>query len=189
MEKREKILVGFLCVAAVGAGIWYGYTYFWGNYTDWGQQITENVQKIEEAQRKAAQIEQLVGDVKTTTKDLKYARRQLPEQGEFYTLLAKLEQEARDAGISDDKIITFSRSQTRSRGLVQAMSISAEFQEINLAQTISMLWRFDNMERLIDLKSFQIRPNTSEEQNQFIFDLSMTINVYMLQEEASAEEA
>lgn len=188
MEKREKILVGLLCVAAVGAGIYYGYSYFWGNYVSWGKQIDENVQRIKEAQREARQIEQLVEDVKTTRRELKKARRRLPEQGEFYTLLARLESLARDeAGIPSDNIITFSQSQTRSRGMVRVMGISAQFQQITLDQAVTMLWEFKNMERLIDLNSFQLSPQETEEGN-YVFNLNMTLNVYMLQDNTSESQ-
>jgi Tfp pilus assembly protein PilO len=181
MDRRERILVGLLAVAAVGAGIYYGYSYFWGNYVSWGQQIDENVQRIKEAQREASQIEQLVEDVINTRRELKKSRRRLPQQGEFYTLLAKLEQQARDAGIPDDKIITFSRSQTRSRGMVKVMGISAQFEQISLDQAVQMLWKFKNMERLVDLNNFQMSPQETEEGG-FVFNLNMTLNVYMLQD-------
>ena len=104
MEKRERVLLIVLCLAAVGAGVYYGYNYFWGNYVEWGKEIEQNVQRIEEAQRKAAQIEQLVEEVKVTTRELKEARRQLPQEGEFYTLLSNLESQARDAGIPDARV-------------------------------------------------------------------------------------
>jgi len=190
MERREKILLGFLVCAAVGAVFYYGYTFFWGNYVEWGETIQENVQKIQEAQRQASQIEQLVNEFRNTSRELKKARRMLPEQGEFYELLAKLEQQAQDAGIPDKKIITFSRSQTKSRGLVRVMSIQAQFKSLSLEQMVSMLWRFENMRRLIDLQSFQLNPKQT--QTQYFFDLNMTMNVYMLKEarsNSSAEEA
>jgi len=188
VERRERILLIILSVAAVGAGFYYGYTFFWGNYVAWGEQIEQNVQRIQEAQRKAAQIEQLVEEVKVTTRELKEARRQLPREGEFYTLLAELESQARKSGIPDDKIITFSRSQTQTDGMVRRMAISAKFQEIGLEETISMLWRFENMQRLIDLQRFDLNP-TQTDSNQFIFDLNLVLNVYMLQDEVEGEEA
>lgn len=188
MEKRERLLLILLSIAVVGAGFYYGYTFFWGNYVAWGEQIEQNVQRIQEAQRKAAQIEQLVEEVKVTTRELKEARRQLPREGEFYSLLAKLESQARNSGIPDDKIITFSRTQTQTDGIVRTMAISAKFQEIGFEETITMLWRFENMERLIDLQRFDLSP-VETNSNSFRFDLNLVLNVYMLQDEAEGEEA
>lgn len=186
MEKRERFLLIILCIAAVGAGFYYGYTVFWRNYLVWGEQIQQNVQKIREAQRKAAQIQQLVEEVKVTTRELKEARRQLPREGEFYSLLAKLETEARNSGIPDEKIITFSRTQTQTDGIVRKMAVSAQFQEIGLKETISMLWHFENMERLIDLQKFDLNP-VKTDSNQVIFDLNLVLNVYMLRDDAEEE--
>lgn len=189
MEKREKYLFILLCAAAVGAGFYYGYNYFWGNYQQWGQDIEVNVQRIREAQRQATQIEELVKKVEVTIRELKEVRRQLPQEGEFYTLLSKLENEARNAGIPDNKIITFSRSQTRSQGMVREMSINAQFKEIGFQQTVDMLWRFENMERLIDLQTFSLSPVDTESQ-EFVFDLKLVLNVYMLQDDSgNGEEA
>ena len=181
MEKREKYLLIFLIIAAIGAGFYYFVIPMWNEYFEWADDIEDNVQRIQEAQRQAGRLDDLRDDVTEIRRDFVRARRRLPAEGEFFELLTQLEEEARNSGIEDEQIRTFSRGAVRDRDLVQVMSIDASFENISLDNLTEMLWRYRNMERLIDIDSISLSKTGPEDES--LFDVSLTLNVYILRPE------
>ncbi|MGM0380820.1 MAG: type 4a pilus biogenesis protein PilO [bacterium] len=181
MEQREKYMLIGLVVAAVGAGAYYFVIPMWNQYFSWADEIDENVQRIKEAQRQAGRLEDLKEEVTQTRREFVRARRRLPPEGEFFNLLAQLEDEARNSGIEDEQIRTFSRGSVRDRDMVQVMSIEASFENITLGNLTEVLWRYRNMERLIDIDSISLQK--SGEDSESIFSVSLTLNVYILRSE------
>ncbi len=184
MEQREKVMVIVMAILAVGAAIYYVVMPRWEQYNNWEAEIETNVQKIIEAQRRAAELEGLVEDVIKTKKDFKIAQRRLPEGDDFLNLLSELESQARSSNIKDENIITFSRGGIQTRGMVDIRSINAQFQTIKMASLTDMLWRFDNLERLVDVQNISI--DRAETEEGIRFNVNLTLNVYILQEETEA---
>ncbi|MFB6354959.1 MAG: type 4a pilus biogenesis protein PilO [bacterium] len=184
MEKREKYMLIGVGVLAVGLGLWYGYTYFWENYNNWHKKIQENVKRLREAQNTARRIDQLVKDVKKTSKKLKIALRKLPEQQEFFQLMSKLETEATNANISPDSILKFQRASERPRNLVVEMPIQAEFEQIAMGNLVMMLWKYKNMERLIDISKFELKP-VETAQGEQRYNVTLRLRVYTIKESKS----
>ncbi len=178
MEKREKILVGILLIIALGAGYFYLDLPFWENYLVWGQEIEENLQQIRVAQRRAAELDRLIEDYRQIQRELREAQRKLPEEGEFFELLASLEQEAERAGIPSRNIRSFERGAERTRDQVREMSIQAQFAEITIGQLARLLWSYDDLERLIDIERLRVRPVRGKDS----FNVDLELMVYMLRE-------
>ncbi|MFP4687117.1 MAG: type 4a pilus biogenesis protein PilO [bacterium] len=181
MEQREKVMLIVMAILAVGAGVYYIIMPRWEEYNNWEEEIETNVQKIREAQRRAAELEGLVEEVIKTKEDFKEARRRLPEGDDFLNLLSELERQARRAGIEDENILTFSRGNIETRGMVDVRSIEAQFQNITMASISDMLWRFDNLERLVDVRDISIAGTENEDGTRF--NVSLILNVYILQED------
>ncbi len=181
MEQREKYMLIFMIIAAIGAGFYYFVIPMWNDYFEWADEIEDNVQRIQEAQRQAQRLDDLKAEVTEIRREFVRARRRLPAEGEFFDLLAQLEQEARNSGIEDEQIRTFSRGAVRDRDIVQVMSIDADFEEIAMSSLIEMLWRYRNMERLIDIDSIGLSKTGPEGES--LFDVNLTLNVYILRPE------
>lgn len=173
-----------LAVAAVGVGYWYVIRTRWNQYNEWEGKIEENVKRVKEARRKARQLDSLIEEVREFRRKLKKAQRKLPEKGEFFDLLANLEQEATASGIPKGQISNFSRGSVRSKKMVKARSINAEFERITLGALARLLWQYNNMERLIDIQTISIQP----QQDANRFNVSLQLAVYILKEQSSGGE-
>ncbi len=179
MEKREKIMVIFLGIAAAGVGFYYLVLPRWNSFVEWEGKIEKNVQRIKEARRKADRLDSLIEDVRNVRRKLKKAQRKLPEQGEFFDLLATLEQKAGASEIPKKKIVNFSRGSTRSKKMVKMRSINAEFEQITLGDLARLLWQYNNMERLIDIQKISIKPTENKQ-----FNVSLSLAVYIMKQQS-----
>lgn len=190
MEDRERnLLIAFGC-ALVAGGFYYGILPMYYEYGNLRSKIQSNVRKIQKAQTQAARLETLVEELKKTKLELKKAKQKLPEKGRFRELMSSLETQARKAGIPDRKILEFSQGSVEKikDGLVEEMSISARFSAITMEQLVEMLWRFDHMIRMLDIKSFRnFSLQRVENENRFLYNINMNMTVYILQEEKKQE--
>lgn len=192
MEERERNLLIVLAFAAVGAGFYYVVLPMYYEYGDLKSKIESNVEEIQSAQTQAAQLEGLVEDLKKTKKDLKKAKQKLPDKGKFRELMTALESQARQAGIPDRKILEFSQGNvtTIKEGLVEEMVISARFDSISMQQLVDMLWRFDNMIRMLDIKSFRsFNLQRVQMDDQFFYNVNMNMTVYILRDTDTTEDS
>jgi Tfp pilus assembly protein PilO len=186
LDQRERYLLGGLTIVFLVAGIWYWILPMYYRYGELKTKITKNVKEIREAQRQSVQLEELVNELKTTKRELKKAKQKLPEKGRFNQLMSTLEQHARNSGIADRKIIEFNRSNVRTikDGLLKEMTIQTRFRGVTMRQLTDMLWRFDQMTRMVDIKQFQTSGmSVSQELNQIQFDINLTLSVYMLEDQ------
>lgn len=181
MNNRERNLLILLGVIVVGAGLWYFGLPLWNHYVSLDEKVASNVRKIRQAQQKVLGIEGLVEDLREIRGRLRRVRQQLPEQGEFYSLMARLEEEARQVGISEDKIVTFERTGTRDRQFVREMVVRAQFRDLTLDQITRLLWRFNTRVPRLQVKSFD-RFNLSMKRTDDgqRFDLRFDLLVYTL---------
>jgi len=191
MDKRERNLLIAFGAIVVGFGFYYGLLPMYYHYQELKPKIDKNIEKIQNAQAQASRLEALVDELTETKRKLKKARQKLPERGRFRELMSKLEKQARSAGIPDEKILQFSQGQTSSikDGMVQEMSISARFDSITMEQLVEMLWRFDNMIRMLDIKSFRnFSISRTEGNDQFLYSINMDMTVYILRDTDSVEQ-
>ncbi|MFB6346142.1 MAG: hypothetical protein ABEK50_10260 [bacterium] len=191
METRERNLLIGLGIAAVVAGIYYGLLPMYNEYVSLKSKIDKNVNDISNAQAQASQLEKLLKELESTIKKLKLAQQKLPEQGRFRELMSIMESQARKTDIPDRKILKFSQGSRRTikGGLVREMSISARFQSISMGQLIEMLWRFDNMIRMMDIKSFRnFSLQRVSEGDQFLYNVNMDMTVFILRDTDSTQE-
>ncbi|GEM_PF-7085808 len=183
MEQREKVMLIGLIIAALVVGYYYVIGPGWEEYVERGEEIEQNVERIREAQARARGLEELIEEFEEIQKQLLEAQRRLPEGGEFLELIVALEREAEASGISSGNIITFDEGPIEERGEVVSMGIIAVFENITIGELSQMLWRFNEMERLIDIIEIEITP--SDEQD--TYDVSLELAAYMLEEEAEEE--
>jgi len=189
LDDRERYLLIGLGILAFAIAVWYWILPTYYRYSSLKSKIDENVNKIRKARAQVTQLKQLVKKLKTTKKELKAAKRKLPERGRFNQLMSTLEQHARNAGIPGQKILTFSRGGVSSLqdGLLSEMTIQARFEKITMAQLVTMLWRYDNMTRMVDVKKFNSSDMKLPGDNSTVrFNLNLTLAVYMLEDEQSA---
>lgn len=190
MTEREQNLLIVLGIVGVGVFIWYLGLPMWNEYKSWKSKIRTNVNKMSRAQAKAQVLDKLVKSLTETKRKLKSAQQKLPGEGRFNELMADLEEQALEAGIPDQNILEFNRGSTQDRELVREMIIQARFQNITMGQLIEMLWRFDHMVRMVDIKSFdnfnlqQVRTNEG-----FSFNLDIDLVVYILKENSSTPDS
>lgn len=190
MNNRERNLLILLGVIVVGAGLWYFGLPLWNHYVSLDEKVASNVRKIRQAQQKVLGIEGLVEDLREIRGRLRRVRQQLPEQGEFYSLMARLEEEARQVGISEDKIVTFERTGTRDRQFVREMVVRAQFRDLTLDQITRLLWRFNTRVPRLQVKSFD-RFNLSMKRTDDgqRFDLRFDLLVYTLRPSDAPQES
>ncbi len=183
LRPRERWLIGGALVFGLAAATWYWVLPMYYRYGDLQQEIQENVKKIRNAQTQASRLTQLVKQLKETKRELKSTKRKLPRQGQFNQLMFTLEQKAMNTGIASRKIVTFNRGGVSEikNGLLREMTIRTRFTGITLGQFTDLLWRYNNMTRLVNVKNFQtnnLRPVTDGPGIKF--DLDLTLAVYML---------
>lgn len=191
MEERERNLLLLLGVAALGAGFYYVVLPMYYEYGNLKSKIESNVNEIQSAQTQAAQLQSLVKELEDTKRKLKKAKQKLPDRGKFRELMTALESQARQAGIPDRKILEFSQGgvSTIEDGLVEEMVISAQFDSISMQHLVEMLWRFDNMIRMLDIKSFRsFDLQRVQVEDQFFYNVNMKMTVYILRDAEAVED-
>lgn len=188
MKQREKILLSLAGVVGVIVGIYYVIWPKWNQYHEWQSTIDDNVEQMRTAQQTAAKIDQLVEDMTETKRKLKRSRQKLPKESKFNELMSRIEQEARKAGIPDGQIVSINRGSTNEREMIKELTIRAQFEQISMEQLAQMLWRFDNMIEMVDIKSFDnvnlTRVNTEEG---YRYNLSLQIVVYIMKNSVKIE--
>jgi Tfp pilus assembly protein PilO len=188
LEQRERRMLIGAAVLGVIAALWYWVLPMYYRYGSLRQEIQNNVEKVRSAQTQAAQLKQLVNQLKTTKRELKLAKQKLPQQGRFNQLMSALEKHARNAGINARQIMTFNRGNvsTIKDGMLREMTIQTRFRGITMGELTDLLWRYDKMARMINVKNFQTANVQPLEDRQGIqFDLNLTLSVYMLQQDAN----
>jgi Tfp pilus assembly protein PilO len=188
VQKREKYLLISFAVLLGIVLVWYLVWPTYVRYTQLEEEIRSNVQKIQSAQREAAQIEELVDNLVETKKELKVARQKLPDDGRFNQLMSTLEEQALQAGIPERNIVAFNRGSLSEAydGLLQEMTIKAQFQSMSMVQLTDALWRFNQMRRLVDVQNFSME--RAESDGTFPrYNVNLTLAVYTL--ETDDEEA
>lgn len=191
MEDRERNLLILLGILGAGIGIWYYLLPMYNHYVSLEDKIKSNVEDIRDAQRKASRLKSLLSNLEDTKRKLKAAKQKLPEKGRFNELMSQLEEQAREAGIQDRQIITFNRGNSNQikDGAVREMIIKANFVGIKMSQLTDMLWRFDNMVRMVDIKSFKNFNLKQVETDQgYVFNLNLNLSVYILEAEDLSEK-
>lgn len=187
MEQRERVLLGALAVVGLGILAWYVLLPTWNSYQSWDEEIQQNVEEIRRAHAAGQDLEGLYEQQRELERELRRLQRQLPQRGEFFELMRQLESEAEEAGIEEEKIQQFSQSGESSGDLVNEMYISANFVDLQMAQLVNLLWRFENFERIIDIRNFSISPNQTDD-GQYVFDLDLELVVYIMSGEEDLEE-
>lgn len=187
MQQREKYLLISFVVLLVVVSLWYVVWPTYVRYTALDRKIRNHVRKIQSAQQEAAQIEQLVDDLVKTKRELKLARLKLPEEGRFNQLMSTLEEQALEAGIPEQNIVAFNRGSLSegSEGLLQEMTIEAQFESMSMVQLMDVLWRFNQLRRLIDVKKFTMERSGSESVPRY--NVNVTLAVYTLDETGDEE--
>jgi Tfp pilus assembly protein PilO len=187
MQQREKYLLISFGVLLVLVSLWYVVWPTYVRYTELDQKIRNHVRKIQSAQREAAQIGQLVDDLVETKRELKLARLKLPEEGRFNQLMSTLEEQALEAGIPEQNIVAFNRGSLSegSKGLLQEMTIEAQFESMSMVQLTDVLWRFNQLRRLIDVKKFNMERSGSGSVPRY--NVNVTLAVYTLDETGDEE--
>ena len=183
MEQREKVMLIGLVIASLVVGYYYVIGPAWEEYVERGEEIEQNVERIREAQARARGLEELIDEYEEIQKQLLEAERRLPEGGEFLELIVELENEAEAAGISSENIRTFDEGPIEERDEVVSMGIIAAFDNITIGELTRMLWRFNEMERLVDIIDIDITPTDDPDE----YDVSLELAAYMLEEEAEEE--
>lgn len=188
MQNREKYLLISFAVLLGIVLVWYLVWPTYVRYTQLDQEIRNNVQQIQSAQRQAAQIESLVNNLVETKRSLKLARQKLPANGRFNQLMSTLEEQALQAGIPEQNIVAFNRGSLSEgeEGLLQEMTIKAQFESMLMVQLTDVLWRFNQMRRLVDVQNFAMERSGSEASPPR-YNVSLTLSVYTLGESDDEE--
>ena len=188
MQQREKYLLISFCLLVTFAGIWYWVLPTYQRYVALEQSIQENIRQIRTAQTEASQLSNLVGEIKRKKSRLKAMKRRFPPEGRFNQLMSNLEEQALKAGISERKILEFNRGGVNERqdGMVREMTLQASFEGITMGQLADMLWRFDRMVTMVDVKSFKnFNMRKAESSGKFEFNVNLNLAVYILDERMS----
>ncbi len=188
MQKREKYLLISFTVFLTVVLVWYLVWPTYVRYKQLEQEIRSHVEKIQFGQREAAQMDEDVDTLMKTKKNLKVARQKLPEDGRFNQLMSTLEEQALKAGVPEQNIVAFNRG-SRSEaddGLIKKMTIKAQFESMAMIQLNDVLWRFNQMRRLVNVQNFSLeRTNSSTDSPQY--NVNLTLAVYTIGESDEGE--
>lgn len=185
MQKRERYLLISFCVLVTFVGIWYWVLPTYQRYVELDRSIQNNINQVRAAQTEASQLSNLLEDIKGKKRRLKAMKRRFPEEGRFNQLMSNLEEQALKAGISERKILEFNRGGVNElrEGMVREMTLQASFEGITMGQLTDMLWRFDKMVTMVDVKSFKnFNMRKSESSGEFQFNVNLNLAVYILDE-------
>lgn len=142
MTDRERNLVILLGIVLAGGALWYFLLPLWHDYWTLGERVRDNVLRIRRARRKISRLGALEEDTRRMRDRFRRSRRKFPVHGEFYALMARLEEQARAAGLPEKKIVAFERTGSRDRRFVRKRIVRARFRELRLEQVARLLWRF-----------------------------------------------
>lgn len=183
MQQREKYLLISFCVVLVFAAIWYWVLPTYQRYVELERSIQDNINRIRTAQTEASQLEDLVEELTKKKRRLKTLRRRFPDEGRFNQFMSTLEEQALRAGIPERKILEFNRGGVNEseEGMVREMTLQASFEGITMGQLTDMLWRFDKMVTMVDVKNFKnFNMRRPEAGGEFQFNVNMNLAVYIL---------
>lgn len=181
MTGRERTLLILLVVVAVGVFGRYLLVPAWREYRALGERVRANVERIRRARRQVSRLGSLTAETRRIRARLERLRKRFPSRGEFHALMARLEEEARAAGIAGDRIAGFERGGTRNREYVRTRIVRARFRGLRLDQVVRLLWRFNRRIPRLRVKSFdRFHLTMDRRQRSRRFDLQFDLVVYTL---------
>lgn len=154
MTEREQNFVILLVIVLAGGITWYFLVPLWNDYWSLGNRVRENVLRLRRARRTVSELGSLREETRQLRDRLIRYRRKFPQHGEFNALMARLEKQARAAGIAGEKIVAFERSAVRDRKFVTARRVRARFRDLRLQQVARLLWRFRRQIPRLRVKGF-----------------------------------
>lgn len=181
MTDRERTLLVLLVVVAVGVLGRYLVVPAWREYRAMEERVRSNVERIRRARRRTSRLGPLTTETRRLRARLERLRQRFPSRGEFHPLMARLEEQARAAGIAGDRIVGFERTETRDRDYVRTRVVRARFRGLSLGEVVRLLWRFNRRIPGLRVKSydrFQLKMDRREADRRF--DLQFDLMVHTL---------
>lgn len=181
MTDRERTLLILLVVVAVGIFGRYLLLPAWQEYRAVGERVRANVERIRRARRRISRLGSLTAETRRIEARLQRLRKRFPSRGEFHALMARLEEQARAAGIAGDRIAGFERTGTRDWDYVRTRIVRARFRGLSLDQVVRLLWRFNRRIPRLRVKSFdRFHLTMDRREGDRRFDLQFDLMVYTL---------
>lgn len=181
MTDREWTLLVLLVVVAAGVLGRYILVPAWREYRALGERVRANVERIRRARRQVSGLGSLTEETRRLEARLERLRKRFPSRGEFHALMARLEEQARAAGIAGDRIAGFERTGTRDREYVRTRIVRARFRGLRLDQVVRLLWRFNRRIPRLRVKSFdRFHLKMDRGEGAPRFDLQFDLVVYTL---------
>lgn len=189
MTDREQNLVILLVIVLTGGAVWYVLLPLWHDYWTLGERVRDNVLRIRRARRKISRLGALEEDIRRIRDRLRRSRRKFPDHGEFYGLMARLEEQARAAGLPEKNIVAFERTGSRERRFVRARVVRARFRELRLEQVARLLWHFRTRIPRLRVMSFdRFTLETVSRRESPRFNVSFDLVVYTLKSSSPGVE-
>lgn len=186
MEQREQILLGSVLVLGLAVGVYLYAWPMWNRYHAMEGEIEKTIEKYRQAEGDAKNLDELFDRERKLERQLAKLRSRLPDDSDFIRLTRILEEEATNAGIDEDKISQFNQAGQQEGDLINELFIQAEFKQLTMEEAIDLLWQYENLDRLMDVREFTFTPAVEEEQLRV--DVSMRFVVYAMPEDQQLEE-
>lgn len=181
MTEREQNFVILLVIVLAGSSVWYFLVPLWNDYWTLGDRVRRNVLRIRRARRTVSELGALQAEARQMRDRLIQYRGKFPRHDEFYELMARLEKQARAAGVAGEKIVAFERSGVRDRKFVTARRVRARFRDLRLEQVARLLWRFRRRIPRLRVKGFdRFTLETADRPGSERLDVRFDLIVYTL---------